>query len=134
MVNLNDFIDPDLTTSDVVHSSGYAQAASGGAIGAAGSTGGLSMDQRRKLMYGRQMVGSYAQSQLGRRFGTHKARTADQKRGRVYDASTDTFSDDSKLGNRQSGGVKDRTQIDTSSIERRQRFIEPPKRNYNPYS
>ena len=130
MASLNDFIDPDLTTSDVVHSSGYAQAASDG-IGAGG--GGLSMEQRRKLMYGRQIVGSYAQSHLGHRFGAHKARTADQKQGRVYDASADSFDDKAGFGNRRGGGIKDRTQVDTASIQRRQRFIEPPKRNYNPY-
>jgi hypothetical protein len=130
MVNLDDFIDPDLKTSDIVHSNGYAQAASGG-IGAGG--GGLSMDQRRKLLYGRQIVGSYAQSQLGRRYGAAKARTADQKRGRVYDASVDSFDGKAKFSNRQNSAIKDQRQIDTASIERRQRFIEPPRRNYNPY-
>lgn len=131
MPTLDEYLNPDLTTSDVVHSSGYAQAASGGTIGAGG--GGLSMDQRRKLMYGRQIVGSYAQSQLGRRYGASKARTADQKKGRVYDASADKFDDKAGFSNRQGGGVKDRTKIDTASIERRQHFVEPPHRNYNPY-
>jgi hypothetical protein len=131
MANLNDFIDPDLTTSDVIHSSGYAQVASGGAMGA--GAGGLSLEQRRKQMYGRQTVGSYAQSELGRRYASSKARTADQKKGRVYDASTDSFDDKAGFGNRRGGGVKDRSQVDTSSIQRRQHYVEPPTRNYNPF-
>jgi hypothetical protein len=131
MANLNDFIDPDLTTADIVHSSGYAQVASGGTIGAGG--GGLSMEQRRKQMYGRQIVGTYAQSQLGRRYGVSKARTADQKKGRLYDASSDSFSDKTGFSNRQGSGIKDRSKIDTASIQRRQHFVEPPHRGYNPY-
>ncbi|OGL22239.1 hypothetical protein A2707_02815 [Candidatus Saccharibacteria bacterium RIFCSPHIGHO2_01_FULL_45_15] len=126
MASLNDFIDPDLTTNDVLHSSGYAQAAGGA------SAGGLSMEQRRKMMYGRQMVGSYAQSQLGRRYGSMKARTADQKKGRVYDASADKFDDKAGVGNRRAKAV-DATKVDTPSINRRQAYIEPPTRNYNPF-
>ena len=126
MASLNDFIDPDLTTDDVLHSSGYAQAAGGA------GAGGLSMEQRRKMMYGRQMVGSYAQSQLGRRYGAAKARTADQKKGRMYDASADKFDDKAGFGNRRAASL-DKSKVDTPSIARRQAFIEPPKRNYNPF-
>lgn len=126
MASLNDFIDPNLTTNDVLHSSGYAQTAGGA------GAGGLSMEQRRKMMYGRQMVGSYAQSQLGRRYGSVKARTADQKKGRVYDASADKFDDKAGFGNRRAASL-DKSKVDTPSIARRQAFIEPPKRNYNPF-
>lgn len=131
MASLDEFINPDLTTSDIVHSNGYAQAASGGAMGA--GAGGLSMDQRRKLLYGRQIVGSYAQSQLGRRYGAVKARTANQKKGRVYDASSDSFNDKAGFSNRRGAGIRNRSQVDTSSIQRRQHYVEPPRRNFNPY-
>lgn len=126
MASLNDFIDPDLTTNDILHSNGYAQAAGGA------GAGGLSMEQRRKLMYGRQTVGSYAQSQLGRRYGATKARTADQNRGRVYDASADSFDDKAKFSNRRPGGVGD-SKVD-KSVAKRERFIEPPARGHNPYA
>ena len=129
MVSLNDFIDPDLTTNSIAHTSGYV---TGPGLGAGG--GGLSMDQRRKQLYGRQVVGSYGQSELGRRYAGVKARTADQKKGRVYDASSDTFDDKAKFSNRRpGGGIKDRSQVDTASINRRQNFIEPPSRGYNPF-
>src|SRR3989344_4380368 len=126
MASLNDFIDPDLTTNDVLHSSGYAQAAGGA------SAGGLSMEQRRKMMHGRQMAGSYAQSQLGRRYGSVKARTADQKKGREYDASADKFDDKAGFGDRRAASL-DKSKVDTPSIARRHAFIEPQKRNYNPF-
>lgn len=130
MVSLNDFIDPDLTANSVAHTSGYVSNSGAGAGG-----GGLSMEQRRKQMYGRQIVGSYSQSQLGSRYASAKARTADQKRGRVYDASSDTFEDNAKFSNRRqgSGSVKDRSQVDSSSINRRQHYIELPRRGYNPF-
>ena len=129
MVSLNDFIDPDLTTNSIAHTSGYV---AGSGLGAGG--GGMSIEQRRKQMYGRQIVGSYRQSQLGSRSAGVKARTADQKRGRVYDASSDTFEDKAKFSNRRpGGGTKERSQVDTSSIDRRQHFIEPPRRGYNPF-
>ena len=130
MASLDDFINPDLSKSDVAHSHGFARAASGGALGASGS--GLSMEQRRKLARERQAVGSYMHSQLGRRRGTTKARTAGQKHGRVYDPTADSFGDKATFSNRHSTSVKDSSKVDPS-IQRRQRFIEPPKRNYNPY-
>lgn len=129
MASLNEFIDPDLTTSDIVHSSGYARAAAGDAIGASG--GGLSMEQRRQKMYGRRVVGSYAQSHLGRRFGAQKARTADQTRGRVYDASSDSFNDTARFSNRQPGGTGSSPD---RGVQRRQHFIEPTPRRHDPYS
>lgn len=132
MPTLNEIIDPDLNAKNIVHTSGYAQAASGGTIGAAST--GLSMDQRRKLMYGRQTVGSYAQSQLGRRYGAAKARTADQARGRLYDASTDGFTDKAHYGrNRPQGkGAVAEPKID-SSIARRQAPPASARRGYDPF-
>lgn len=129
MANLNHFLNQDMTADDVAHSNGYAQAAGGG------GAGGLSMDQRRKLLNQPRVVGAYQYSRLGRQGSSVKARTADQDGKRVYDASKDSFSDktDTVTGNRQGGGIQDRAQVDTQSVERRQHFIEPPSRNYNPF-
>lgn len=128
MADLNQFLNQDLTADDVTHSSGYAQAAGGG------GAGGLSMDQRRKLLNQPRVVGSYQYSRLGRQGSSVKARTADDKRGRVYDASADSFNDDARYANRQGGGIKDQTKIDQKSIDRRQHFVEPPKRGYDKYA
>ena len=128
MVSLNEFIDPDLSSSDVLHSSGYVSS-----DGTGGGAGGLSLQKRRELAHKNdRLVGTYHHSQLGRRYGAVKARTADQKSARAYDASTDTFKGDAKYGNRQSSKIKDAGSIDRS-IAKRQHFVEPPTRKYNPY-
>ena len=131
MASLDQFLNSDLNADDVTHSSGYV-----GAGGIGGGAGGLSMEQRRKLLNQPRVVGAYGQSQLGSRYAGSKARTADQKRGRVYDASSDTFSDDAKFSNRQKGGVS-ADKVD-SSVAKRQHFIEPSARpkpqGYNPYA
>jgi hypothetical protein len=128
MADLNQFLNKDLTADDVNHSNGY------GAVAGGGGAGGLSMEQRRKLLNQPRVVGAYQYSRLGRQGASVKARTADQQRGRVYDASSGSFSDDASYSNRQQGGIKDRTQIDTKSVERRQHFIEPPSRGYDKYA
>ena len=131
MASLDQFLNSDLGADDVTHSSGYV-----GAGGVGGGAGGLSMEQRRKLLNQPRVVGSYAESQLGRRFQGSKARTADQKRGRVYDANTDSFSDDAKFSNRQKGGLN-ADKVD-ASVAKRQHFVEPSSRpkpqGYNPYA
>ena len=129
MADLNQFLNQGLSADDVAHTKGY------GAVGGAGA-GGLSMEQRRKLLNQPRVVGAYQYSRLGRQSSALKARTADQNAGagRVYDASSDSFNDESKYGtNRQHGGVKDSAQIDTASIERRHHFVEPPSRKYDKY-
>lgn len=128
MADLNQFIHPDLTTGDVLHSNGY------GAVAGGGGAGGLSMEQRRKLLNQPRVVGSYQYSRLGRQGSSVKARTAGSDGRRVYDPSSDQHSDTASYGNRQQGGVKDRTKIDTSSIERRQHFVEPPSRGYDKFA
>lgn len=128
MADLNQFLNSDLTADDVLHSNGYANVAGGG------GAGGLSMDQRRKLLNQPRVVGAYQYSRLGRQGSSMKARTADQDKGRAYDASRDSFSDDAPVSNRQQGGIKNRDQIDTKSIERRQHFVEPPSRSYDKYA
>ncbi len=128
MADLNQFLNQDLSADDVAHSSGYANAAGGA------GAGGLSMEQRRKLLNQPRVVGAYQYSRLGRQGSSSKARTADQKHGRVYDASSDNFVDKASTSNRQHGGVKDPSQVDTKSVERRQHFIEPPTRSHDPYA
>jgi hypothetical protein len=128
MADLNQFLNKDLTADDVAHSNGY------GAVAGGGGAGGLSMDQRRKLLNQPRVVGAYQYSRLGRAGSSVKARTADQSRGRVYDANSDTMSDSAITSNRQQGGVQDKSQIDTKSVERREHFIEPPSRTYDKYS
>jgi hypothetical protein len=126
MASLNDFIDPDLTTSDVIHSSGYAQAASGA------GAGGLSMEQRRQALNKPRIVGAYNKSMLGQRYAATKARTADQTQGRAYDASKDSFDDKARFSNRQANRVAE-PNVD-ASVAKRQHFIEPPARGHNPYA
>jgi len=128
MPDLNQFLGNAQSADDIGHSSGYANIAGGG------GAGGLSMEQRRKLLNQPRVVGSYQYSRLGRQSSAVKARTADQGRGRVYDASTGSFSDSAKTTNRDNGAINDRAQIDTKSIERREHFVEPPSRNYDKYA
>ena len=132
MADLNQFLNQGMTADDVAHSTGY------GAIAGGGGAGGLSMDKRRQLLNQPRVVGAYQYSRLGRQGSAMKARTADQSRGsgRVYDASSNSYSDESSAsygGNRQSGAL-DQQQTDTRSVEKRQHFIEPPSRNYDKYA
>ena len=122
MADLNQFLNKDLTADDVAHSNGYASVAGGG------GAGGLSMERRRQLLNQPRVVGAYQYSRLGRQGSAVKARTADQDRGRVYDASSDSFDDKANVSNRQANDIKDRSKIDTKSIDRRQHFIEPASR------
>lgn len=129
MADLNQFINPDFTSSDVLHGNGYGAAAGGAAAG------GLSMDQRRKILNQPRVVGAYQYSRLGRQGSSYKARTADQKGQRAYDASTDTFTDGPMYGrNRQQGENNGGGRQTDNSINRRQHFIEPSKRGYDKYA
>ena len=127
MTDLNQFLNKDMSIGDVQHSSGL------GSVAGGGGAGGVSMERRRELMYKDRTINPYQHSRLGLRGASVKSRTADQQRGRVYDADTDSFADSSKYGNRQSGGIKDRSKIDTRSIERRRSFIEPVNRKFDKY-
>lgn len=128
MADLNQFLNQDLTADDVTHSNGYANVAGGA------GAGGLSMEQRRKLLNQPRVVGAYEYSRLGRQGSSVKARTADQAKARVYDAGTDSFDDKAGYAsNRQKGGLSD-SNIDTRSVEKRQHFIEPPSRGYDKYA
>ena len=129
MADLNQFLNQDMTADDVAHSNGY------GAIAGGGGAGGLSMEQRRKLLNQPRVVGAYQYSRLGRQGSSVKARTADQSKARVYDASSDSFTDNAGYArNRQQGSVQKPAQVETQSVERRQHFIEPPSRTYDKYA
>ncbi|MFZ2544445.1 MAG: hypothetical protein WAW80_00495 [Candidatus Saccharimonadales bacterium] len=128
MADLNQFFNQDLTADDVAHSNGY------GAVAGGGGAGGLSMEQRHKLLNQPRVIGAYQYSRLGRQGSAIKSRTADQKVGRAYDASSDSFDDKAAFSNRENSAIKDRSQIDTKSIERREHFIEPPARGYDKYA
>lgn len=128
MVSLDKFIDPDLSAEEIQHSSGYVSK-----TGVGSGAGGLSMEKRLEMSRKTRIVGEYRHSHLGRRHKVGlRARTVQRQDERVYDASSDTFLDKSKLSNRRHGGVKP-SQTDSSSIAKRQHFIEPPSRKYNPY-
>ncbi len=128
MTSLNQYFNKDLTANDVAHSSGYASIAGGA------GAGGLSMARRQKMLNQPRVVGAYHHSRLGGQGSSVKSRTADQDRSRVYDASSDSFSDSATGSNRQHGGIRDKKQIDSRSIERRQHFVEPPVRKHDKYS
>lgn len=128
MADLNQFLNQGLSADDVAHSNGY------GAVAGGGGAGGLSMEQRRKLLNQPRVVGAYQYSRLGRQGAAAKARTAEQNRGRVYDASSNSFGDNAVTSNRQPGGVKDQRQVDSQSVDRRQHYIEPSPRQYDKYS
>lgn len=128
MADLNQFLNEDFTIDDVQHSSGI------GAVAGGGGAGGQSIDQRRRLLNQPRVISSYHYSRLGRQGSSIKAKTADQTRSRAYDAMSDSFADDAIMGNRQKGGITDRSQIDTKSLERRQKFIEPTPRKYDRFA
>ncbi|MCA9335153.1 hypothetical protein KC953_03345 [Candidatus Saccharibacteria bacterium] len=127
MADLNQFLNKDMSIGDVQHSNGF------GVVAGGGGAGGISIDRRRELSARSRFVGSYRHSQLGSRGSAVKSRTADQQRGRMYDANTDSFTDSAVHANRQKGGLKDRSKIDTRSLERRQSFVEPRTRKYDKY-
>lgn len=128
VADLNQFLNKDLTADDVAHSNGY------GAVAGGGGAGGLSMEKRRQLLNQPRVIGAYQYSRLGRQSSAVKARTAGQKQGRVFDASSGTFNDEAAVSNRQKGGIKDRSQVDTKSVDRRQQYVEPPTRGYDKFA
>lgn len=127
MPNLNYYLNKDLSSGDVSHSNGM------GSVAGGGGAGGLSMDRRRELLNKPRVVDAYHHSRLGRLGPSMRVRTADQKSVRSYDASSDTFVDNPSYGNRQRANMKNTGQINTKSVERRQRFIEPPSRKFDKY-
>lgn len=142
MASLNEFIDPDLTAGDVVHSSGYASAGMGGTIG--GSAGGLSMEERRKRMYGRTIIGDYKHSKLGRTYGLAKSRSVDQVGTRsYYDGASGELTTEARYvhpskdkpasSSRQGYNATRSTEGSAPPAAPARRFVEPPARRHNPY-
>lgn len=132
MAQLSDFIEPDITTDDIVHSNGYAQAATNSAISGAGSDG-MSMQQRKDQMYNNRYVKGYRWSNLGRRYGAVKARTVGQQNGRAYDAGSDSFSDKAGYSIRRSTGTRGGRPAAPMPTPQRH-FIEPRGRMHDPYA
>ncbi len=127
MPDLSQFLGNARSADDIGHTNGYAGAAGGG------GSGGLSMEQRRKLLNQPRVVGAYQYSRLGRQGSAVKARTADQKQSRAYDASSNSFSDNATYSSHQRGGkVEGQTQPNEGA--RREHFIEPPSRGYDKYA
>ncbi len=124
MADLNQFLNQGLSADDIAHTNGY-----GAAAGSSGADG-LSMEKRRQLLNQPRVVGAYQYSRLGRQGSSVKSRTADQSRGRVYDASSDSFADSGRVGNRQAKQSGSQENV-TKSIERRQHYVEPPTRQYD---
>lgn len=127
MSDLNQYLNQGIGADDVAHTNGYANAANGA------GAGGLSMEERRKRLNQPRVVGEYKYSRLGSQGSSSKAKTIDQKSGRAYDASTGGFTDGAIVGNRQKNNV-DSNQVDTKSVEKRQRFVEPPSRGYDKFA
>ena len=62
-----------------LHSSGYAQIASGDRIG---STSSMSFEQRLQIERNRQVVGGYNRSAIGRSYGVLRAKAVSNEVGR----------------------------------------------------
>jgi hypothetical protein len=112
-MGLSDFVNKPHNTP--LHSSGYAKIASGGTIGSASPQ---SFDQRVDIDRGRQAVGRYGHSMIGRGDMKETART--------------------RMDNplRKTGPVaRSRSQMNARSgmATPRPQFKEPPARGYNPY-
>jgi hypothetical protein len=124
MPDLNFYLNKSLNADEVAHSNVYGQVAGGG------GAGGLSMEQRRKIMNQPRVVGEYRNSYIGRVTSHRKSsmssphRTPGSEKGDLHGE---------KPSNRQQGGIKDNGRIDGSSIERRSRFIEPTGRKYDKF-
>lgn len=124
MADLNQFLNQGLSADDIAHTNGY------GVVAGGGGADGLSMEKRRQLLNQPRVVGAYQYSRLGRQSSSVKSRTADQSRARVYDASSDSFTDSGRVGNRQSNQSNGQGGV-AKSVERRQHYVEPPTRKYD---
>lgn len=106
-MNINNYINPagQSDKSEILHSSGHARVAQGSSIG---STNVQPFTSRLQLMKRSREVGTYQRSQLGSQFGVHQQVTS-----------------------RETITPPNRPQTSQSS---QHRFVEPPKRGYNPYA
>ncbi len=122
MPNFSQFLNEDQGSGLDIHSSAYGAAARGA------STGGLSLDARRKLINQPRVISPYKNSHLG-----NNRNRLDTTRPILNLGGDDKVDDGQGTGsNRQAGGIKDQAQVD-SSIAKRQHFTEPPKRNFDKF-
>ena len=97
-----------------VHSHGFAEVASGDRVG---STSNTSFEQRQLIDLNRQLVENYGRSTIGGSYSVVRAKKAT----------------DAEIINRTARPQRSSqrpSKLDTGPT----RFIEPPTRNYNPYS
>lgn len=120
-LNLNNFSSDE--KQDILHTSGYAKAANGDAIGAAGAQ----PFSRRLELHGNshsRTVGQYRHSAIGARRGVLGARSVAPLQSPLRIDETPTDSGQIAKGSRQGFNAN------TS----RGSFREPPTRGYNPYA
>ncbi len=121
--NLRKLTGQDVTADAVLHSTVYGQAA---------STGSSSLPTNRRITpIVRQHIQSYRDSMVG---STIQYRTKVPDRPKESESKIAPTPEDTGVGNRQKGGVTDKSQADAKSIERRHHFIEPPQRGFNRFS
>ena len=98
-----------------VHSHGYAEVANGERVG---STSNTSFEQRQLIDLNRQLVENYGRSAIG---GSHSVVRAKK----VTDIETINRTSRSQIASQ-----RPQNNINTGP----KRFVEPPSRNFNPYS
>lgn len=120
-LNLNNFSGDE--KQDILHTSGYAKAANGDAIGAAGAQ----PFSRRLELHGNshsRTVGQYRHSTIGARRGVLSAKSATPMQSPLRIAETPT--DGGQIGKSSRQGFNANSSRNT--------FREPPTRGYNPYA
>lgn len=126
--DLHKFLNKDSDASDVMRNHAYSK------VGRGGETSGMSLARRREMALQRKTIADYRRSKLGglhdRPYVPIPKPTSDKAQG----AEKQGDPDNTIIGNRQKGGIKDKDRQDTKSIERRHHFIEPPKRNFDKFS
>ena len=120
-LNLNNFSGDE--KQDILHTSGYAKAANGNAIGAAGTQ----PFSRRLELHGSahsRTVGQYRHSAIGARRGVLGAKSATPLQSPLRIAETQSDSGQAGKSSRQGFNAN----------SSRNTFREPPTRGYNPYA
>lgn len=132
MLDMNEHIyknDDDSGTP--FHSNGYAQAANQGRIG---STSNTSFEKRMQIEQNRSNVAAYRFSSLGRsNINSYNAKTYSDNKKTSDEIRMETNVRQGRLGGLRADMQRQQQQNRQTTSQPR-RYIEPPKRNYNPYS